>query len=113
MFKLSLDYHVLVTNYPYLNIRLGTPMLLGGLLRYFKKNTVETYEMALLYAGGICLATAINVISLNQAIFGAFHIGAKIRVAACSVVYRKVMRMAVKCKSCKVRGSLLLNLIVY
>ncbi|XP_031835587.1 putative multidrug resistance-associated protein lethal(2)03659 isoform X2 [Nomia melanderi] len=75
-------------------LRLGTPILLGGLLRYFKKDTVETYETALLYAGGICLATAINVISLNQAIFGAFHIGAKIRVAACSVVYRKALRLS-------------------
>ena len=66
-------------------------MLLGGLLRYFRKNTTETYETALLYAAGICVASAVNVISLNQAIFGAFHVGAKIRVATCSVVYRKVM----------------------
>ncbi|PBC32590.1 multidrug resistance-associated protein [Apis cerana cerana] len=75
-------------------IRLGTPILLGGLLRYFKKSTNETYETALLYAAGICIATAINVITLNQAIFGAFHIGAKIRVATCSVVYRKALRLS-------------------
>ncbi|XP_076243243.1 ATP-binding cassette sub-family C member 4 [Calliopsis andreniformis] len=75
-------------------IRLGTPMLLGGLLRYFKKDTTETYETALMYAGGISLATFINVISLNQAIFGAFHVGAKIRVAVCSVVYRKALRLS-------------------
>lgn len=67
-------------------------MLLGGLLRYFKKNTTETYETALLYAGGICIATAINVIALNQVVFGAFHVGARIRVATCSVVYRKVIQ---------------------
>lgn len=75
-------------------IRLGTPILLGGLLRYFKKSMNETYETALLYAAGICIATAINVITLNQAIFGAFHIGAKIRVATCSVVYRKALRLS-------------------
>ncbi|XP_078045915.1 putative multidrug resistance-associated protein lethal(2)03659 isoform X1 [Augochlora pura] len=75
-------------------LRLGTPILLGGLLRYFKKNTTETYETALLYAGGICIATAINVITINQAIFGAFHVGAKVRVAACSVVYRKALRLS-------------------
>ncbi|KOC62297.1 putative multidrug resistance-associated protein lethal(2)03659 [Habropoda laboriosa] len=75
-------------------IRLGTPILLGGLLRYFKKDTHETYETALLYAAGICLATAVNVITLNQAIFGAFHVGAKIRVATCSVVYRKALRLS-------------------
>ncbi|XP_033345550.1 multidrug resistance-associated protein 4-like isoform X1 [Bombus vosnesenskii] len=75
-------------------LRLGTPMLLGGLLRYFKKNTTETYETALLYAGGICIATAINVIALNQVVFGAFHVGARIRVATCSVVYRKALRLS-------------------
>ncbi|XP_053998356.1 ATP-binding cassette subfamily C member 4-like isoform X1 [Hylaeus anthracinus] len=75
-------------------LRLGTPILLGGLLRYFRKNTTETYETALMYAGGICLATLINVITFNQAVFGAFHVGAKIRVAACSVVYRKALRLS-------------------
>ncbi|KAK1124888.1 hypothetical protein K0M31_006238 [Melipona bicolor] len=75
-------------------IRLGTPLLLGGLLRYFRKNTTETYETALLYAAGICIATAVNVVSLNQAIFGAFHVGARIRVATCSVVYRKALRLS-------------------
>ncbi|KAK9297340.1 hypothetical protein QLX08_008913 [Tetragonisca angustula] len=75
-------------------IRLGTPILLGGLLRYFRKNTSETYETALLYAAGICIATAVNVISLNQTVFGAFHVGARIRVATCSVVYRKALRLS-------------------
>ncbi|XP_053982537.1 ATP-binding cassette subfamily C member 4-like isoform X1 [Hylaeus volcanicus] len=75
-------------------LRLGTPILLGGLLRYFRKNTTETYETALMYAGGICLATLINVLTFNQAVFGAFHVGAKIRVAACSVVYRKALRLS-------------------
>lgn len=70
--------------------RLGTPLVLGGLLRYFRKDSVETYEIALCYAAGICVATAINVVSGNQAIFGAFHVGAKVRVAVCSLVYRKV-----------------------
>ena len=75
-------------------IRLGTPILLGGLLRYFKKTSDETYETALLYAAGICLATAVNVVTLNQSVFGAFHVGARIRVAACSVVYRKALRLS-------------------
>ncbi|XP_043261450.1 uncharacterized protein LOC122402590 [Colletes gigas] len=75
-------------------LRLGAPILLGGLLRYFQRNATESYETALLYAGGICLATAINVITFNQAIFGAFHVGARIRVAACSVVYRKALRLS-------------------
>ncbi|RLU20388.1 hypothetical protein DMN91_006997 [Ooceraea biroi] len=73
--------------------RLGTPLLLGGLLRYFRKDSVEVYESALWYGAGICVATAVNVLSGNQAIFGAFHVGAKVRVAVCSVVYRKALRL--------------------
>lgn len=73
--------------------RLGTPLLLGGLLHYFRKDSVEPYETALWFGAGICIATGLNVISGNQAIFGAFHVGAKIRVAVCSVVYRKVSHL--------------------
>ncbi|KAG7207749.1 hypothetical protein KM043_009361 [Ampulex compressa] len=75
-------------------IRLGTPIMLGGLLRYFKKERSGTYETAILYAAGICVATAINVVTTNQAVFGAFHVGAKVRVAVCSVVYRKALRLS-------------------
>ncbi|KAL6254635.1 hypothetical protein P5V15_013942 [Pogonomyrmex californicus] len=75
-------------------LRLGTPLLLGGLLRYFRKDSVELYENALWYGAGICIATGINVISGNQTIFGAFHVGAKVRVAVCSVVYRKALRLS-------------------
>lgn len=74
----------------YVNYRLGTPLLLGGFLQYFKPNTDVPYQTALIFAGGISLTSAINVISLNQSIYGAFHIGGRIRVAVCSLVYRKV-----------------------
>ncbi|KAK0161584.1 hypothetical protein PV327_010040 [Microctonus hyperodae] len=75
-------------------LRLGTPILLGRLLRYFRKNNEVSYNDALMYAGGICLATAINAITINQTIFGAFHVGGRIRIAVCSVVYRKALRLS-------------------
>lgn len=72
--------------------RLGVPLLLGQLLQYFRKDGKGnvSYTDALLYAGGISLASALNAITINQAIFDAFHIGGRIRVAVCSLVYRKV-----------------------
>ncbi|CAD6221999.1 GSCOCT00005266001.2-RA-CDS [Cotesia congregata] len=75
-------------------LRLGTPLLLGQLLRYFRGTGGSYYNDALMYAGGICLATGINAITLNQSIFGAFHLGGKIRIAVCSVVYRKALRLS-------------------
>lgn len=74
---------------------MGTPILLGGLLRHFRPNPAVSHEAALYYAGGIALGSAINVISLNMAIFGAFHVGGRIRVAVCSLVYRKVRALGV------------------
>ena len=66
--------------------------MLGGLLKYFKTgNADKSYESALYYAAAISIATAISAITINQSIFGAFHIGGRIRVAVCSVVYRKVL----------------------
>ncbi|XP_044588303.1 probable multidrug resistance-associated protein lethal(2)03659 isoform X2 [Cotesia glomerata] len=75
-------------------LRLGTPLLLGKLLRHFRGTGDSYYNDALMYAGGICLATGINAITLNQSIFGAFHLGGKIRIAVCSVVYRKALRLS-------------------
>ncbi|XP_058800223.1 ATP-binding cassette sub-family C member 4-like [Phymastichus coffea] len=75
-------------------LRLGTPMLLGALLQYFKPGSTTSYEEAMYFATSIVLASLANVISLNQTIFGAFHVGGRIRVAACSVVYRKALRLS-------------------
>ncbi|XP_011494146.1 PREDICTED: multidrug resistance-associated protein 4-like [Ceratosolen solmsi marchali] len=75
-------------------LRLGTPILLGALLQYFKPEPTTTYEAALIYAGGISIATAINVITINQHIFGAFHLGGRVRIAVCSVVYRKALSLS-------------------
>lgn len=47
-----------------------------------------------MYAGGICLATGINAITINHTIFNAFHVGGKIRIAVCSVVYRKALKLS-------------------
>ncbi|XP_011301174.1 probable multidrug resistance-associated protein lethal(2)03659 [Fopius arisanus] len=77
-------------------LRLGTPMLLGGLLRYFRADeSTRSFDTALMFAAGICLATALNAITINQSVFGAFHIGGKIRIAVCSVVYRKALRLSI------------------
>ncbi|XP_023313499.1 multidrug resistance-associated protein 4-like [Trichogramma pretiosum] len=78
-------------------LRLGTPMALGMLLKYFSVNPDEdkpTYTWALLFAGAISLSAFIQAITMNQAIFGAFHIGGRIRIAMCSLVYRKALRLS-------------------
>lgn len=63
---------------------------MGSLLEYFKPNPTTTYENALYFAGGIVLARLLQMISMTQYLYGSNHTGGKVRIAVCSVVYRKV-----------------------
>lgn len=48
------------------------------------------YEEALWYASGMVILNALNALLVNQFFMIGFHNGMKIRVAVCSLIYRKV-----------------------
>lgn len=48
------------------------------------------YEDAMIYASGIVLVALISAIMANQFFIAGFHTGMKVRVAICSIMYRKV-----------------------
>ncbi|GAB0087983.1 hypothetical protein DMENIID0001_023560 [Sergentomyia squamirostris] len=75
-------------------IRLGQPLLLGRLLMYFRPNSQVTNQEALIYASGIAILNLVYAISVNQFLFDAFYYGMKVRVAMCSVIYRKALRLS-------------------
>ncbi|XP_051158203.1 ATP-binding cassette sub-family C member 4-like [Leptopilina boulardi] len=75
-------------------LRLATPFFLGGFLKYFKPNTDVPYHIAFIFAGGICLTSILKVISINQSLYGALHIGGRVRIAVCSLVYRKALKLS-------------------
>ncbi|RZB40999.1 ABC tran and/or MMR HSR1 domain containing protein [Asbolus verrucosus] len=99
-------------------IRLFQPMFLGLLLRYFKSDNSENkiplrepmYLMrvfkygkpgqcaiqddeAYLYAFGILFCNVVNVMVLHPSMMGITHVGMKLRVATCSLIYRKTLRL--------------------
>ncbi|XP_063983102.1 ATP-binding cassette sub-family C member 4-like [Diachasmimorpha longicaudata] len=76
-------------------LRLGTPMLIGQLLRYFREDKGISYDETLMYAAGVCLATALYAIAANHWLYQVYHIGGRIRIAVCSLVYRKALRLNV------------------
>lgn len=49
-----------------------------------------SHEEALYYAGGIVALNGLSAIIINQFFIGGFHNGMKVRVAVCSIIYRKV-----------------------
>ncbi|KAL1140804.1 hypothetical protein AAG570_000732 [Ranatra chinensis] len=75
-------------------LRIAQPLFLGGLIDHFTpESKVSKYE-AYLYATGIILCSAITVLSMHPYMMGIMHIGMKVRVAACSLIYRKALKLS-------------------
>lgn len=53
-----------------------------------------TYQNALGYAMAIVMLSALSLISFNRYVYGGYHAGMKIRVAVCSLIYRKALRLS-------------------
>lgn len=53
-----------------------------------------TKEDAYLYAGGIILCSAVLIIITHPYMLGVLHIGMKMRIACCTLIYRKVLRLS-------------------
>ena len=66
------------------------PLLLGGLIRYFTPNTSMTKTESYMYALGVSLCAIMLAVSHHPYFFGVQRIGMKMRIACCSLLYRKV-----------------------
>lgn len=83
-------YLGLITIFNDFFVKIFQPLLLGRLLLYFRKDSNMTHTDALYSAGGIVALAAISAVTMNQYILDSFHYGMKVRVAVCSLIYRKV-----------------------
>ena len=74
-------------------VRLLQPWFMGQFMGYFAhdaQNTVST-SMAVLYAFGVIFMTGCYCITHHQFFFGSQMVGMRLRVAAGSLIYRKVI----------------------
>ncbi|KAL3281370.1 hypothetical protein HHI36_004580 [Cryptolaemus montrouzieri] len=71
------------------------PIMIGKLINYYSPaNTEITKDDAFLYAGAVVLCSLINVLMVHPYQMGVCHLGMKVRVACCSLIYRKALRLS-------------------
>ncbi|CAD1479365.1 unnamed protein product, partial [Heterotrigona itama] len=70
------------------------PILIGRLLQYYSNISAMTKEEAYLYAGGVVLCSAVLIFITHPYMLGVLHIGMKMRIACCTLIYRKVLRLS-------------------
>ncbi|KAJ3656111.1 hypothetical protein Zmor_015210 [Zophobas morio] len=76
-------------------IKMSQPLFLGKLMEYYTPNqTTVSKNTAYLYAGGIVGISFLNVLMGHSYMLGLQDLGMKIRVASCSLIYRKSLRLS-------------------
>ncbi|XP_018373220.1 PREDICTED: probable multidrug resistance-associated protein lethal(2)03659, partial [Trachymyrmex cornetzi] len=68
------------------------PLLLGQMLLYFNTTGIDKFY-AYKCAMGIILCSAVNVFVVHPYMMDMIHLGMKVRVACCSLIYRKTLKL--------------------
>ncbi|KAI5635383.1 ABC transporter transmembrane region domain-containing protein [Phthorimaea operculella] len=63
-------------------------------LIYRKRVVIVSQDEAYMYAGGVVLCSALNVFVVHPYMMAILHMGMKFRVACCSLIYRKSLRLS-------------------
>ncbi|XP_041354291.1 ATP-binding cassette sub-family C member 4-like [Gigantopelta aegis] len=72
------------------------PVLLGGLIRYFTREATITKTDAYMYALGVSLCAVVLAITHHPYFFIVTRLGMQMRVACCSLMYKKSLRLSNK-----------------
>ncbi|KAL0895660.1 hypothetical protein ABMA27_011740 [Loxostege sticticalis] len=77
-------------------IRLAQPVFLGKLVEFYSPDEREKddFTYAYVYAGLVVLCSALNVFVVHPYMMAILHMGMKFRVACCSLIYRKSLRLS-------------------
>ncbi|KAF2894430.1 hypothetical protein ILUMI_11737 [Ignelater luminosus] len=94
-FGLEFLIYGLVLAFTEICIRVGQPFALGQLISYYTPNQEIISERdAYLYAAGVIGCSLVNVFVTHPYMLGVLHVGMKIRVACCSLIYRKALKLS-------------------
>nr|CAH7729852.1 unnamed protein product [Callosobruchus chinensis] len=79
----------------YLVQRIAQPIVLGQLIYFYTPGQQEiSQEEAYYYAAGVVLCSLMNVLLAHPYMMGMLHLGMKLRVACCSLIYRKALKLS-------------------
>lgn len=71
------------------------PLAVGQLIDFFRPNQTEITEtQAYLYAAGVVGCSLANVFVAHPYMMAILHMGMKLRVSCCSLIYRKALRLS-------------------
>ncbi|XP_031850164.1 putative multidrug resistance-associated protein lethal(2)03659 isoform X2 [Nomia melanderi] len=69
------------------------PIFLGKLLKYYSDRDITKTE-AYLYATGVVLCSGLLIFVIHPYMMAILHMGMKMRVACCSLIYRKALKLS-------------------
>lgn len=72
--------------------RVFQTLMLGGLLTYFNPEMTNKTDLkhAYIYASGLLISMLVSMVLFHNTLTQMAHFGMKIRVACCSLIFRKV-----------------------
>lgn len=74
--------------------RIVQPLALSRLIMYYTRKDYISINEAYMYAGLIVIASFLNVVCGHTYMFQMQQLGMKLRVACCSLVYRKSLKLS-------------------
>ncbi|KAG5877234.1 hypothetical protein JTB14_025356 [Gonioctena quinquepunctata] len=76
-------------------VRVVQPIVLGRLLKFYIPGQTEVLqEEAYYYAAGVVLCSLVNIMCSHPYMLAVLHLGMKLRVACCSLIYRKALKLS-------------------
>ncbi|VVC87931.1 unnamed protein product, partial [Leptidea sinapis] len=76
-------------------IRIAQPVFLGKLVEFYSPGQRQMKpNEAYIYAGAVVICSALNVFVVHPYMMAILHMGMKFRVACCSLIYRKSLRLS-------------------
>ncbi|GLG99917.1 Probable multidrug resistance-associated protein lethal(2)03659 [Gryllus bimaculatus] len=94
VFGVQLALYGLVLAAMELGLRVAQPIFLGRLVLSFSSESEVSRDAALGYAAGVVLCSVVDVCVTHPYFMGLSHMGMKMRVGSCSLLYRKALRLS-------------------